>query len=90
MAGRLSGFRLITNRLFVQKQRSGSNITPSRNVQVFTEAGGVRPKPETISFGLAKVLIVTIPFLIFGATISKNGAAFLEENEIFVPEDDDD
>ena len=63
---------------------------PSRNTQVFTEAGGVCPKPEKVKFGLAKVLLVVCPFVYIGATISKNGAAFLEENDIFVPDDDDD
>ena len=43
-----------------------------------------------MSFGLVKMFVVVIPFLYAGSTLSKKGAAFLEENDIFVPDDDDD
>jgi len=64
-------------------------LVPKRNV-VYTESGGVIEQPEQVKFGLVKVFAVSIPFLWAGATLSKNGAAFLEENDIFVPDDDDD
>ena len=57
---------------------------------IYNESGGVHSRPSAVRFGLVKVSVVTVPFLYLGATISKNGAAWLEENEIFVPEDDDD
>ncbi|KAJ8037063.1 Essential MCU regulator, mitochondrial [Holothuria leucospilota] len=55
-----------------------------------TSYGGIQEMPTQTRFGLIKTIFVSVPFLYFGATISKEGAAFLEENDIFVPEDDDD
>ena len=60
----------------------------NRKTSVYTSSGGVNEKPVQTRFGVPKALIVVLPFIYFGATISKNGAAFLEENEIFVPEDE--
>jgi len=57
---------------------------------VTTDSGAILERPEQVRFGLLKATAVVIPFLYAGATISKNGAAFLEENDIFVPDDDDD
>ncbi|ELU16978.1 hypothetical protein CAPTEDRAFT_157027, partial [Capitella teleta] len=62
---------------------------PQRNA-VFSDTGSVLDAPEKTQFGLTKALIVTLPALYLGANISKHGAAFLEENDIFVPDDDDD
>ncbi|KAK2159984.1 hypothetical protein LSH36_142g03013 [Paralvinella palmiformis] len=61
-----------------------------RRTAIYAESGAVLPKPDQIKFPLPKVLITVIPFLTTGAIVSKNGAAILEEMEIFVPEDDDD
>ena len=78
------------------KQILRSNLTqnvtkiPSRNTQVFRDTGAVCEKPDHVRLGIFKVLVVVCPFVFIGATISKNGAAFLEENDIFVPDDDDD
>lgn len=53
--------------------------------------GGIVDDPERYRrFGLLKVFITMTAGLTVGAWISKNMAAFLEENELFVPEDDDD
>ncbi|GIZ01850.1 essential MCU regulator, mitochondrial [Caerostris extrusa] len=57
---------------------------------VTTETGAVLPKPAKMQFGLLRVLLTVLPGLYLGATISKEGAAFLEENDIFVPDEDDD
>ena len=57
---------------------------------VTSESGAILERPEQTRFGVVKALAVVIPFLWTGATVSKNGAAFLEENDIFVPDDDDD
>lgn len=75
--------------------RMGSKVlhhplrTQVRSV-VYTETGGLLDKPEQVRFGLVKVLAVAIPFIYLGGTISMKGAAFLEENDIFVPQEDDD
>lgn len=57
---------------------------------VTTETGAFLPKPEVQRLGLAKVLACAIPGIYIGATVAREGAAFLEENDIFVPDDDDD
>jgi len=57
---------------------------------VYTETGGVLEKPPQVRFGLIKVMAVSVPFIYIGGTLSMMGAAFLEENDIFVPQEDDD
>lgn len=37
-----------------------------------------------------QVFLVVVPGVTVGASLSKYGAAFLEEHDIFVPSDDDD
>lgn len=61
----------------------------TRNV-VTTSNGEIRAMPEQTRFGLVKVFAVSVPGILVGATLAKNGAAWLEENEIFIPDDDDD
>ncbi|XP_077866191.1 essential MCU regulator, mitochondrial-like [Saccoglossus kowalevskii] len=55
-----------------------------------TPTGALHAKPIKTTLGLTKAFIVIVPFMYVGATMSKEGAAFLEENDIFVPDDDDD
>ena len=57
---------------------------------VYTGTGAILPKPEQIKFPVVKAMAVAFPFLYTGMMLSKNAAAFLEENDIFVPDDDDD
>jgi len=56
------------------------------------ESGALLAKPQTdgIGGGLVKLALAVIPGCYIGATISKNCAKFLEENDIFVASDDDD
>lgn len=56
----------------------------------YTESGAILEKPVQTRLALLKVMVVVVPFLTVGATISKNAAAWLEENDIFVPDDDED
>lgn len=58
--------------------------------RVCYNSGAVLPEPERSNLGLVWVFLTVLPGLYIGATISKEGAAFLEENDIFVPDDDDD
>lgn len=46
--------------------------------------------PIRNSFGITKLVVITAPFIYIGGMISMHGAAFLEDYDIFVPEDDDD
>lgn len=45
---------------------------------------------RSTTFCWLQVFLVVIPGVTIGASISKYGAAFLEEHDIFVPSDDDD
>ena len=63
------------------KSRLGSATTPS---------GSILPEPKKPRFGVLGVICAVATGLFIGATISKNVANFLEENELFVPSDDDD
>ncbi|KAK8749541.1 hypothetical protein OTU49_015419, partial [Cherax quadricarinatus] len=57
----------------------------------FTATDAVMPKPYTTKFtGYMGVTVATSMGIFTGAEISKNIASFLEENELFVPSDDDD
>ena len=42
------------------------------------------------TFGMAKVLIVSAPFIYLGAHTAKFFASYLEDLDLFVPDDDDD
>lgn len=46
--------------------------------------------PVRKSFGITKLVVIVAPFIYAGGMISMHGAAFLEDYDIFVPEDDDD
>ncbi|CEF59410.1 Uncharacterised protein family UPF0466-containing protein [Strongyloides ratti] len=50
----------------------------------------VSPPPFLISMSGIKFMLALTSSLYFGSMIAKYGASFLEENEIFVPSDDDD
>lgn len=52
--------------------------------------GAVLPMPKVTSFGLFGIILSVVPGLFIGAAISKSVANFLEENDLFVPSDDDD
>lgn len=86
----LGHFRRLSSQLLSKHQNNGRQIVIKRCNAAYTDTGAVNPKPDQISFALVKVMAVVIPFLYCGASLSKSGAAFLEENEIFVPDDDDD
>ncbi|CAL1526362.1 unnamed protein product [Lymnaea stagnalis] len=57
---------------------------------VKNESGAILSRPQQVRFGLIKIAITITPFLLGGATLSREFAAWLEEHELFVPDDDDD
>jgi len=60
-------------------------------LDIDSSTGLVRPEPErTTHVGLIKMALISALGLYLGATISQKMAAFLEENDLFVPDDDDD
>ncbi len=53
----------------------------------------IQPKPERPIggwLGIFKVGLVVTPFVYAGAMVAAQFASFLEESDIFVPDDDDD
>ncbi|XP_023306039.2 essential MCU regulator, mitochondrial [Lucilia cuprina] len=73
------------------RQLGGRTISEiqRRNATHF-RSGALKPKPEEMPFGMMGVVCAVVPGLFIGAAISKSVANFLEENDLFVPEDDDD
>ncbi|XP_034133226.1 essential MCU regulator, mitochondrial [Drosophila guanche] len=69
-----------------------SNIVTQRRHMsgIYFRSGALKPKPDEMPFGIFAIFCAVIPGLFIGATISKNVANFLEENDLFVPSDDDD
>ena len=69
---------------------SGARKVASRQIRsVSSEA--LSPKPIYYhSFGILKVLIVSSPFVYIGAFGAKTFASWLEDFDLFVPDDDDD
>lgn len=53
------------------------------------KSGALKPKPEENRLGPILVVCAVLPGLFIGAQISKSVANFLEENDLFVPDDDD-
>ncbi|CAB54233.1 Essential MCU regulator, mitochondrial [Caenorhabditis elegans] len=63
--------------------QGGLNITA-------TAPGGVGQRPFTNKAGVLKLIFVSASSLYIGGLIAHKGASYLEENEIFVPTDEDD
>nr|CAH8843086.1 unnamed protein product [Trichobilharzia regenti]CAH8843107.1 unnamed protein product [Trichobilharzia regenti] len=67
----------------------------SRGIQCYSgeagscsSTGAFHPRPIMTPLGLIKVVGAVLPSIYLGSFISRSGAEFLEENDIFVPEDD--
>lgn len=67
-----------------------NTMTITKRHFCYSDTGAIIPKPETIRFGVSRVLGTSIPFLLLGSYISMEFAALLEEHDLFVPDDDDD
>ncbi|XP_022228932.2 essential MCU regulator, mitochondrial [Drosophila obscura] len=70
--------------------KPSNSIIQRRHMSIYYRSGALKPKPEEMPFGLFAIFCAVIPGLLIGATISQNVANFLEENDLFVPSDDDD
>ncbi|OXA41809.1 essential MCU regulator, mitochondrial [Folsomia candida] len=57
---------------------------------VTSVSGAYHHEPGKVPMGVPAVTATIATGLLIGAGISKNIASFLEENELFVPSDDDD
>ena len=58
--------------------------------QVVSSTGAFSSFPHQMSLGLIKVCAVTVPTVYIGAELARISATFLEDWNIFVPDDDDD
>lgn len=62
-----------------------------RRTATTTRTGAILPEPKAYyRFGIIRVALVIIPFLTGGMYLAKTLANVLEENKLFVPDDDDD
>ena len=62
-----------------------------RRTAITTRTGAILPEPQKYyRFGVVRVAFVIIPFLAGGMYLAKTMANVLEENKLFVPDDDDD
>lgn len=85
----LSRVSQLVNSNLLKSQIRNTFVQQKRNKPYF-RSGAVKPMPEEIPFGLLGIFGMVCAGLFVGAAISKNIANFLEENELFVPSDDDD
>jgi hypothetical protein len=87
----------------LQSSKKGTRMVPVANFSKMSTScekktatgttsisGAYLSEPKRVPMGLAAVLATISAGLLLGAAISKNMASFLEENELFVPSDDDD
>jgi len=82
---------LSSNKTNSEPSNNQSSTVGQRKLTTSLASGGIVDEPERYRrFGLLKILLTCTAGLTVGAWISKNMAAFLEENELFVPDDDDD
>ena len=56
---------------------------------VYSQSGAIAELPQWYRLGILKVLTNIFFFLMIGSMVSKIGTKFLEENDIFKPDDDD-
>ncbi|EFO98176.1 hypothetical protein GCK72_025602 [Caenorhabditis remanei] len=68
-----------------------NSIPTQTGISVTSAApGSVGQRPFTNKAGVLKLLFVSASSLYLGGLIAHKGASYLEENEIFVPTDEDD
>lgn len=80
----ITGLKQFT-RWHYSKYYSSAGLVPTTAKS--TRSGAVRPQPKQTKFGIFKVFLIVVPVVLFGASVSNKGAEFLEDSEIFVPDD---
>lgn len=81
---------ILNKTILLNHGRNANNNLKCVRFKTHSRHGTFLPMPKQIPFGLIGVLLSVIPGLFIGAQISKSVANFLEENDLFVPSDDDD
>ena len=89
---RLCGLQILAIRSALRSNSSVNRAGCVNSIRtlVYSESGALLERPQRVPFGLLKVLAVVGVSVFIGGTISKNGAEFLEEHDLFVPDEDDD
>jgi len=91
MASLLGRTTLCKTRQLLKVAGQAGNIGGAGSRRAVTKpSGAFLPEPTKEAFGLVGFTATVVIGLGLGATISKHFASFLEENELFVPSDDDD
>ncbi len=67
-----------------------ASTSPARRLLTTSPSGAFAGEPAKTRFGLVGVAVATAAGIALGSTISQSMASFLEENDLFVPSDDDD
>lgn len=80
----------LVNRMILINRTPGTVLNMTRRHRTHHRDGTIRPLPRVLPFGMIGVLCTVVSGLFIGAAISKSMANFLEENDLFVPSDDDD
>nr|CAI5851350.1 unnamed protein product [Callosobruchus analis] len=70
--------------------RDGYVLLNQIRTKVFEKSGAIRGRPHQTTLGFLKVCSVVIPGLMTGGYIGKKFAWFLDEYDLFSPDDDDD
>lgn len=77
-------------RIWNQTLKKQITSIPSRSI-VTNESGGMLRAPEKKGMrGIVGVVLSVSAGITIGSALSRDIANFLEENDLFVPEDDDD
>jgi hypothetical protein len=63
---------------------------PHELKDVYLESGAVMSMPKWYKLGILKIIANIIAFICIGVLVSKSVVNFLDENDIFKPEEDDD
>ena len=89
MSGRaVARLLLLPTRRSVLASRSVPTV--QRVTASSTSTGGVASKPFHYPLGIVFVLALSVPFTYAGAFMAKSFASYLEDFDLFVPDDDDD
>ncbi|ODM93221.1 Protein EMRE, mitochondrial [Orchesella cincta] len=83
-------FRSLATPMGRLSRSNGVHFHQPIRTAVTSDTGAFLPDPERAKMGISGITVTVSIGLMLGAMISKNMASFLEENELFVPSDDDD
>lgn len=81
--------QILSKNVILSASKRPSPMILTKRFKPHYKSGALKPMPNVVPFGVFGVFLTVLIGLSIGATISKNIANFLEENDLFVPDDDD-